>query len=220
MKRFACAFLGFLVFLVVPVYAQEPRITVGITSYSDISLDSLEPHASYEYDPELDLGYFLNELNEDELPELLEDREYGYDQSSDYDLIENLPFDPVAFWNIFHSATPNEVTFDTRRTITGTAPYRTFVTAYVITTYENQDGDISFAIYATRVIVGSSMVFSLELPLEEGDNIVVIKFFNEYEGVDNAIASQIRRMSQNIRQELENFVPSLPGFAQEPDWET
>ena len=246
MKRLAYAYIIASVFFVVPVYAQQPRITVGITSYSSIS-----DWRGNGYSSSTSPSYVFNEPNENEQEE--DERSYAneYNELSVYNPYTNssfdgdtsysqndpngntnntaTPFDPIAFWDVFHLTQPNEVTFDTQRSITGVAQHGTAVVVYVISSYTNDFNDINHMVYENTIVVGSSGVFSLELPLEEGDNIVVIKFFdpvNNLEGnivfgeqteqnvaqvASTVLTTQIRRMAQEIQQELEFFVPRLPG---------
>lgn len=112
--------------------------------------------------------------------------------------------------------TTQEITFDQYRNITGADKYGTKVTLFLLTSTQDNDPDHQGleVVHTKQVTVGASGVFSLDAPLLEGDNTIVIVSQNEYYQHTDIIATEIRRMPFTIRQELELFTPRLPGEAQ------
>jgi len=100
-----------------------------------------------------------------------------------------------------------EVTFDESRTFTGVAPVGSIIKVNIFTV---EDGEI-LNIGDISNIVGSSGVFSADIPLAEASNIIFITMTDEDGFV--VMLTTIKRLAIEIRQELETRRPNLPGRA-------
>jgi len=104
------------------------------------------------------------------------------------------------------------VTFDSHRTITGTADEGTIVSIQVF--HEIYEELIEIISYEN--IVGPSRVFSQDITLDVADNIILVIIMEEDENeelVTQVVAGSIviRRMSPDIKHEIEGRGIALPG---------
>lgn len=102
-----------------------------------------------------------------------------------------------------------EVTFDTKRTITGTSTKDSIVTIKVM----KLKSDKLQEVYSYTVEVGQSGVFSQEISLIVGDNYISIETKTK-EGTSK-VYSTINRKKIEIKHELENGIV-LPGAKSTP----
>lgn len=129
-----------------------------------------------------------------------------------YEFNSVLDQEKLEFLEFVNTLTPNqEITFDYQRTITGIAPYNTSVSLFVIVTNYNPDGTKKVGLYQNYVTVGSSGVFSLNTPLQEGVNTIIIILNAQDEQYTPSFVAAVRRMSLEIKHELEGFSIRLPG---------
>jgi hypothetical protein len=110
------------------------------------------------------------------------------------------------FFEILMNVISNsEVTFDRFRTIIGSSSYGTEIRFVAFNT------EIGFH-FDEWVTVGNSGVFSIDVPLEEGHNIILIiskSHITEAEINENLLASMINRLPLEIREILSERTRSL-----------
>lgn len=110
-----------------------------------------------------------------------------------------------------------EITFDAYRILTGTAPQYSIVTLFIVV---NTDDIVYEAplLHLSSVTVGYSGVFSIDIPLIEGYNTILISFNDPsyyYTSVSYnhmVVAAKIRRMPEILLDELSLSTPRLPGY--------
>jgi hypothetical protein len=139
--------------------------------------------------------------------EVLAELEFATNPLSSPAVLRTLLDNPevIRFFQQSAQTDTSEVTFDEYRTITGAANEGSLITAYVFSICE----DGSPRIFYASNTVGASRVFSLDLGLEVADNIVIL--ISTLDQESSIVTTTIRRMAPEIRLELENRVPVLPG---------
>lgn len=95
-----------------------------------------------------------------------------------------------------------EITFDATRSVTGRAASDTRLRVYT------GNADSFFAV--SDIITGSSGVFSIDIELQEGENLIALVF--EKDETTVIVVSSIRRMSEEVKLELGNSAGLLPGL--------
>lgn len=176
--------LVFFGFFEKTVYADQLNITVGLVEIHNLSEEEI---------------HLFNELFH--TPEDENEPESEGENPTPEDMLRFIKQLESELW---------EVTFDEYRTVTGTAPYTTTINL-VLLTYKNDDSEESETkFHSEEHVVGLAGVFSLDVPLAQGYNIVILIFTTE--DTVAVMVSQINRMDMEIKLELGNPSLTLPGI--------
>ncbi|MCL1936430.1 MAG: hypothetical protein FWF57_08690 [Defluviitaleaceae bacterium] len=186
MKKIFVFLSFFTLMFTTNIYANNFRITGGLENSVFLDLQTITPKVN------------INNFDEDnfDLIDIYEDSESRFSFDS---FLQNLEFDD------FFSTLFVETTFDEIRTITGTANSGTTITVFLLNSNENN----ILLVHEESVNVGPSEVFSFELLVPLGENVVFI-LFEDTNGEFVKVAA-MRKMSSDIKQDIFEFTPRFPG---------
>ena len=118
---------------------------------------------------------------------------------------DSLPVEHFTITSGIDVEKPCEITFDSSRLITGTAPKDTAVT---ISVYDITDPDYKKLDGSFTITVGSAGIFSQNVELKEGRNYIVIAAVNGERRSE--VSAVVSRKSYQIKSVLSQYI-ALPG---------
>ena len=199
--------LAILTFGNTTAYANM-RITGGLPSYTVVLVTSTTPLVDTSYESETEASSYIT------IQSFESEGSYESETTKTTETTKHTILTPFTISDIIkiisaREIEAQEVTFDIYRTVTGTAAYGTHISLFLLVNTDEEYGLQALA--QKHVTVGPSGVFSLEIPLSEGGNILVLTAYNQEDETASIVTSKLRRMPFNIRQQLELFTPRIPG---------